>query len=148
MNICLPPGSFTNALIRDRHVQKFAQSGAGSLESRHQSKRVTLKGSPMHRRFDYRACEGTNQRCQNRIPLYNEKWAQWGCGFSFGATPLRGSTNWEPLPLFLPTSLLNSVQFSHSALFDSLRPHRRQDTRLPRPSPTPRACSNSCPSSR
>ena len=27
----------------------------------------------------------------------------------------------EPLPLFPPTSLLNSVRFSHSALFDSLQ---------------------------
>ena len=30
---------------------------------------------------------------------------------------------------------------------DSLRPHGLQHTRLPCPSPTPRACSNSCPSS-
>ena len=30
---------------------------------------------------------------------------------------------------------------------DSLRPQRLQHTRLPCPSPTPRACSNSCPSS-
>ena len=32
-------------------------------------------------------------------------------------------------------------------MFDSLRPHRLKHTRLPCPSPTPRACSNSCPSS-
>ena len=31
---------------------------------------------------------------------------------------------------------------------DSLRPHRLQHARLPCPSPTPRACSNSCPLSR
>ena len=31
---------------------------------------------------------------------------------------------------------------------DCLRPHRLQHARLPCPSPTPRACSNSCPSSR
>ena len=31
---------------------------------------------------------------------------------------------------------------------DSLRPHRLQHARLPCPLPTPRACSNSCPSSR
>ena len=30
---------------------------------------------------------------------------------------------------------------------DSLQPHGRQHARLPCPSPTPRACSNSCPSS-
>ena len=32
--------------------------------------------------------------------------------------------------------------------FDSLKPHELQHTRPPCPSPTPRACSNSCPSSR
>ena len=40
---------------------------------------------------------------------------------------------------------LSSVQFSHSVMSDSLRPHGLQHTRLPCPSPTPRACSNSCP---
>ena len=39
------------------------------------------------------------------------------------------------------------VQFSHSVVSDSLRPHGLQHARLPCPSPTPRACSNSCPSS-
>ena len=39
------------------------------------------------------------------------------------------------------------VQFSHSVMSDSLRPHGLQDARPPCPSPTPRACSNSCPSS-
>ena len=44
-------------------------------------------------------------------------------------------------------SSLESVQFSRSVVFDSLRPHGLQHTRLPCPSPTPRTCSNSCPSS-
>ena len=39
-------------------------------------------------------------------------------------------------------------QFSHSVVSDSLQPHGLQHTRLPCPSPTPRACSNPCPSSR
>ena len=38
-----------------------------------------------------------------------------------------------------------SVQFSRSVVSDSLRPHGLQHTRLPCPSPTPGACSNSCP---
>ena len=37
--------------------------------------------------------------------------------------------------------------FSHSVMSDSLWPHGLQHARLPCPSPTPRACSNSCPSS-
>ena len=35
--------------------------------------------------------------------------------------------------------------FSHSVMSDSLRPHRLQHARLPRPSPSPGACSNACP---
>ena len=40
------------------------------------------------------------------------------------------------------------VQFSHSVISDSLQPHVLQHARLPCPSLTPGACSNSCPSSR
>ena len=39
-------------------------------------------------------------------------------------------------------------QFSHSVMSNSLPPHGLQHARLPCPSPTPRACSNSCPSNR
>ena len=40
----------------------------------------------------------------------------------------------------------SSVQFSLSVVSDSLQPHESQHTRPPCPSPTPWACSNSCPS--
>ena len=44
---------------------------------------------------------------------------------------------------------LRSVsQFSRSVMSNSLWPHGLQHTRLPCPSPTPGACSNSCPLSR
>ena len=42
---------------------------------------------------------------------------------------------------------LYTIQFSHSVMSDFLRPHGLQHTGLPCPSPTPRAYSNSCPSS-
>ena len=35
--------------------------------------------------------------------------------------------------------------FTHSVLFNSFQPHGLQHARLPCPSPSPRACSNSCP---
>ena len=38
-----------------------------------------------------------------------------------------------------------SVQFSHSVVSESLLPHGLQHARPPCPSPTPWACSNSCP---
>ena len=40
------------------------------------------------------------------------------------------------------------VQFSHSVVSNSLRPHESQHARPPCPSPTPGVHSNSCPSSR
>ena len=46
------------------------------------------------------------------------------------------------------TICISSVHFSRSVMSDSLWSHGLQHARLPCPSPTPRACSNSCPSSR
>ena len=43
--------------------------------------------------------------------------------------------------------VLHSVQFSHSVVSDSLRPHEPQYTRPPCPSPTPGVHPNPCPSS-
>ena len=45
------------------------------------------------------------------------------------------------------THTKSSAQFSRSVMSDSLRPHGLQHARPPCPSPTPWACSNSCPSS-
>ena len=44
--------------------------------------------------------------------------------------------------------MAKTVQFSRSVVSDSLRPHGLQHTRLPCPSLTPGACSNSCALSR
>ena len=51
-------------------------------------------------------------------------------------------------PLLLLNRPLNFSQFSHSVVSNSLQPHGLQHSRPTCPSPTPRACSNSCPSSR
>ena len=48
----------------------------------------------------------------------------------------------------LSSVTFSSVQFSHSVVSDSLRPHGLQHTRPPCPSPTPRVYTNSCPLSR
>ena len=39
---------------------------------------------------------------------------------------------------------ISSVQFRSSVMSNSLQPHGLQHTRIPCPSPTPKACSNSC----
>ena len=46
------------------------------------------------------------------------------------------------------TAFYYSVQFSCSVMSNSLQPHELQHARYPCPLPTPRAYSNSCPSSR
>ena len=46
--------------------------------------------------------------------------------------------------IFENCSIFSSVQFSHSVMSGSLRPHGLQHTRLPCPSPTPWIYSNSC----
>ena len=47
---------------------------------------------------------------------------------------------------YLTRIILTSVQFSHSVLSNSLRPHGLQDDRPPCQSPTPRVYTNLCPS--
>ena len=54
---------------------------------------------------------------------------------------------WKTVWWFLTklNMILLSIQFSCSVVSNSLQPHGLQHTRLPCPSPTPEACSNSCP---
>ena len=51
---------------------------------------------------------------------------------------------WE-IPWTEKPGRLQSMSFSCSILSNSLWPHRLQHARLPCPSPSPEACSNSCP---
>ena len=55
------------------------------------------------------------------------------------------TTSW---PAITREVWFSSVQFSHSVMSNSLRPHESQHTRPPRPSPTTGVHSNSWPSSR
>ena len=48
---------------------------------------------------------------------------------------------WSGYTIYIP------VQFSYLVMSNSLQPHGLQHARLPCPSPTPGACSNSCPAS-
>ena len=52
-----------------------------------------------------------------------------------------------PLGILFNFSHSSSVEFSHSVVSDSLRPHELQHARPPCPSPTPRVHPNPCPSS-
>ena len=58
-----------------------------------------------------------------------------------GSAGVWGGTQWE-------IEIKHMLLFSCSVVSDSLWPHGLQHARLPCPSPSPRACSNSCPLSR
>ena len=64
----------------------------------------------------------------------------WGLGCIDKVKPLRLSS----LCSFRFRAEKWSVQFSHSVMSNSLSPHGLQCAKIPCPSPTPRACSNSC----
>ena len=49
--------------------------------------------------------------------------------------------------IFIYSFAFNFSHFSDSVMSDSSQPHGLQHARLPCPSPTPRACTSSCPSS-
>ena len=64
----------------------------------------------------------------------------WGIIFVYRLWMLFRSKN-----TFRAASSLSSVQFNHSVVSDSLRPHGLQHVRPSCPSPTPRVYPNSCP---
>ena len=67
---------------------------------------------------------------------------------NFSNPQLHTPIYYSPLKFIISGSLqllCYSVQFSCSVVSNTLRPHGLQHARLPCPSPSPRACSNSCP---
>ena len=72
------------------------------------------------------------------------------CSYCQQGAPTLTGGSWSPLVRVTPLqtvlgSLRGWLVFSCSAVSDSLQSHRLQHTGLPCPSPSPRACSNSCP---
>ena len=73
---------------------------------------------------------------------------QWELSLSLGPASVSLPFHCQMMLCYgLPKSFLISVQFSRSVVSGSLRPRGLQHARLPGPTPAPRACSNSCPSS-
>ena len=68
----------------------------------------------------------------------------WACWHNYVSFPLHGRN----LQSAKFSSKWGAVQFSRSVVSDSLWPHKLLHARLPCPSPTPEAYSNSCPLSR
>ena len=88
---------------------------------------------------------GTEKRCLNTIYfVWGEGYLELMCHV-FNILPFLFK---ERLRIHCEIKICVSVQFSHSVVSDSLRPHELQHARPPCPSPTPRVHPNSCPSSR
>ena len=79
----------------------------------------------------------TSKSLKQRIALVD-----WNVRLSPKYVKVWGCTHHIYLFLYIQVS---SVQFSRSFMSNSLQPHGMQHSRLPCPSPTPGACSNSCP---
>ena len=68
--------------------------------------------------------------------------------FASGGPSIGASASASALPMSIQDWFPFSVQFSHSVVSNSLRPHESQHARPPCPSPTPGVYPKSCPSSR
>ena len=83
---------------------------------------------------------------RGKVPFLSHHIRCTSSGEQYGCS-LNKTTIWPSSLILRHTPGQSSVQISRSVVSDSLWPHGLQHSRLPCPSPTPRACSNSCPSS-
>ena len=94
---------------------------------------IHLRAEPMHNMGESQSFRESKKMCLN----FNQ------INFLVGHL-LKGKT----IQILVSVSTqFSSVQFSCSVVSNSLQPYGLQHNRPPCPSPTPRACSNSCPSS-
>ena len=78
--------------------------------------------------------------------LFNpERWAEKGCGRGVHDGGTHVHLWLIHVDVLQKAQYCKVLQFSSVQLLSCVQPHRLQHTRLPYPSPTPRACSNSCP---
>jgi len=89
----------------------------------------------------YRGNPGSIRQVRVLSPWMVERWHGPG-GFLGTCNPIQSPSLRHHL-----ATRFSSVQFSHSVMSDSLRPHELQHARPPCPSPTPRVHSDSRPSS-
>ena len=114
-------------------------SHQGSLDNSGLLKNCNLPGSSVHVIFQARILEWV------AIP-YSRGSSNPGIKPASLAPLVLAGRFLTPSPTWKATLGFSSVQFSHSVVSSSLRPHGLQHTRPLCPSLTPGACSNSCPS--
>ena len=125
---------------REPHSQLYLEQKFGAIYLEPQLLRL-----PPERRAPKSPRSESQQSLHSWVPqaIVNEeavinRHGSTGCGCPPRAQ-CRGSRQKHPSP-----SLFPEVQFSCSVMSDSLQPHGLQHTRLPCPSLSPGACSNSC----
>ena len=109
----------------------------------------TLWGPPGHKSLSVSSISYLQEKCFSlqeilEYPSADSNWEARECRkqrrSSQETVVQQGAGSW----FFWKGYQFSTVQSSHSALSDFLRPHGLPHTRLPCPSPTPEACSNSC----
>ena len=123
------------------HNRKLFFSSVGSLAWKLQIIHLNRRklGAEKVQKLSYVSTTSGSIHEQSAVALTRVLRVDAGC--CLGAQQILSARIQEPLQLC-------SVQFRRSVTSDFFQPHGRQHTTLPCPSPTPGACSNSCPSSR
>ena len=126
---------------------------ASSVKPVNSTAKGTLLYSLCHQRRD--AMKITDQKQCCRKYHYAGKWVLWTefleealWGKKGRSTPRMYLLQWGQVSAPSKMEEVQCSHFSHfsrSVVTDSLQPHGLQHARLPCSSPTPRACSNSCP---
>ena len=149
MTATLPWGHFTCILITNPQNNPEKKYHCLHLELRKQNNWLTFPSPTTSERQHHLTC----QRClvfmcwAELVPICGEWFEISKLLVSLLKTPSHflGSSNWMYWLHIDSERSLSSVQFSRSVVSDSLRSHELQHARPPCPSPTPGACSNSCP---
>ena len=139
---CSPPGSPVPGILQTRALEwvaiSFSNAGKWKVKMKALS-RVRLLETPWTAAYQAPPSMGLDSFCSGHLVF-----APWSSEVAIGFFSLFVSC----CLYFALTAKVNSVQFSHSVMSDSLQPHELQHARPPCPSPTPRVHPNSCPSSR
>ena len=156
---CSPPGSPIPGILQARILEWVAISFCNAWKWKVKVKslsRVWLLATPWTAAYQAPLSMGfTRQEYWSGLPLASPLAQATGkqptstrkTGFPVSLASHLGQRQ-QGFPYIRFSSKRNSVQFSRSVVSDSLWPHGLQHGRLPCPSPTPGAYSNTSPSSR
>ena len=133
---------------KDPAQSSVAQHGGGHWSRFCWSSLQTLRGLPSLQQWRHENCRVSGLPWWSRVKTWPSTAEGtvlidgWKTKIHMLCSAAKKKELWD---LVLQQPQFSSVQFSHSVVSDSLRPHESQHARLPCPSPSPGICSNSCP---